>query len=183
LVELLKAGDMEGIGKILSVVTGVAGWMYASTGKWSSTSSNYTFKARFFDAVADTFGAGTAKALSGGTYTGSADFSFSPFGFINQITFGGVALLVADSLADGIDNYRMVSPIIQGIGWGLTLGGIIGGLFDPPSAGGPQGTQVAPLPEPYVRAYNYAPHTLSSSSALRQSSIPTPSEFAMPVIA
>jgi hypothetical protein len=62
-----------------------------------------------------------------------------PFGMINQTTFGGVATLIVNYVIKSfnIPYYNTyAAPFINALGVGLTVGGVIGGILDPPGDSG-----------------------------------------------
>ena len=129
----LAAKDEKALTTLIGVGTGIAAWEAASTQQYvqfNPTGYGLFSKQRFGDAVASTFGQGIAKQVMPG-YTGAANQGFSPLKVVNKYSVGGGAVLVASELADNLDHYDKFKPFVDAIGWGLLVGGAIGGFFDP----------------------------------------------------
>jgi len=128
----MSAGTKDLLGDLTAVGTGVLAWMYTSTAMMDAPTVSLT--QRFEDATANTLGVGVAKQIWP-TYAGAGNLTPKVTGFLNNTTFAGVGLLVADHIASGFKQYRDkldgLHSIVEGAGWGITIGGIVGGIFDP----------------------------------------------------
>lgn len=133
----LSSKTTDTLGDLTAVGTGVLAWMYTSTKKWAASNpTEYTLKQRTMDAIGDTFGHGVAMAIDPEQGGAGADLHPKPFGWINSTTGYGIALGIADWIAgETIPKYAKdldgLRKIVQGAATGLTLGGAIGGIFDP----------------------------------------------------
>jgi hypothetical protein len=137
-MQILNSSQRDVATNALTIATGLMGWEYQTTYKFSQGGNRNGYglftKQRFGDAVAQTFGQSAAQRVLPG-YSGAADFTVNPLGVINKVTVAGAAVLIGDSLLDGLPYYKDVSPFVEAIGWGLTIGGIVGGFFDDASNG------------------------------------------------
>ncbi|MGH7743895.1 MAG: hypothetical protein ACREQ5_03630 [Candidatus Dormibacteria bacterium] len=128
----MSSGTKEMLGDVTAVGTGVLAWMYTSTALMDSPTASLTN--RFEDAVANTLGQGVAKQIWP-TYSGSGNLTPKVTGFLNNTTFAGIGLLIADHVGMSFKTYRDkldgLHNIIEGAGWGITIGGAVGGIFDP----------------------------------------------------
>jgi len=74
-----------------------------------------------------------------GVFAGNVPAGYNLMGPLNPSTFGGGAILVFDMLAShygaGKMGYSKVRRFVQALGLGLFVGGLVGGLLDPPDNG------------------------------------------------
>jgi hypothetical protein len=134
----ISSSNKQAIASVVTVGSAILGWEYQTTSKWAASNpSNYGLfsKQRFGDAVAQTFGNKAATQILPG-YSGAADFTINPIGALNVVTVTGVALLIADSFLERLPFYKEISPFVEALGWGLTVGGAVGGFFDPAAGNG-----------------------------------------------
>ncbi len=152
----MSAGNKELLGDATALGTGVLAWMYTSTKTMDGPGT--PIKQRFEDALANTLGRGVVLAIDP-KYSGTGDLTPKITGFINKTTFAGAGLLVADYIAMNFPQYKNkldgLHNIVEGAGWGITLGGIFGGIFDPDvtqvqSQQGNPNTQGNPLGQQYA---------------------------------
>lgn len=164
-----KTYDM--IGAAAGLGSGILAWMYTSTtNKYAAGSS---LKLRFEDALADTLGAQVVNAIDS-TYpvTGRAAPSPQPkiWGWINSTTGTGIALALVDYFLGDVINFKPYSrdldglrKVVQGVAAGVTTGGVIGGIFDPPAGQtlqGVPGVLGAGTPQPQSYASAVVAHNL-----------------------
>jgi hypothetical protein len=130
----LSAKAYDALGAVATVGTGVLAWMYESTKK-NYSSGQGTLQGRLATAVGNTLGAPVQSALFGTKYPmGALKPSF--WGWANKAVGAGILLGIADYVAGefipayskDLDGFRNV---VQGTAIGLTVGGAIGGIFDP----------------------------------------------------
>jgi hypothetical protein len=157
-MELLTEKNENLLGTGIAVGTGILGWELAATLKYALPNDILHYSGgipyspfsqqRFADAVAGLIGNGMTKKIFP-SWTGAADFKPNLMGFLNKITYTGAALLIADKILSNVKQYRdfpLAQTIISNAGKGLTVGGIVGGIFDPdpnspaPRANAAQGT-------------------------------------------
>lgn len=123
-----------------AVGTGVLAWEYEATKKYSQQVGYQGLfsKGRFEDALSGFVGSDTVRKIDP-AYTGQGKAQFSLFGAINKTSLSGVAILIADSiLKSAVPQYKSLDvfpSIIKGAGMGMTVGGIVGGMFDPNPSG------------------------------------------------
>lgn len=114
---------------------GILAWEKEATR--GSTESMFSVN-RFGDALAGMIGNSNVKKIIP-NYTGSGEFNPKPMGWINGTTAMGAMALVADWILDSnVDQYRKLpaaQSLLKGAGYGALVGGIVGGIFDPPSGG------------------------------------------------
>lgn len=143
-----------------AAAVGYISWTNQATSKFS----NYTGAGapsmfglqRFCDSLIGIIGNSNANALANAIAPNQSTRGFgnlggqqqiNPIGFLNKTTIYGAVTLVANSLVK--DNYApykrfpIVPEVVEGAGWGLLIGGIIGGIFDPEPSGY---TVVSPSP-------------------------------------
>ena len=141
MVDILGGSAEQVIQKIVSIGTGVAAWEYQATAKYAEYNEAYKggyslfSTQRFGDALAGILGNQLTRKIIPG-WGGAADFKPNPLGAINKTSVTGGALLFADAfLRKTWDIYRndldMIPDIVQAVGIGVTVGGIVGGIFDP----------------------------------------------------
>lgn len=129
-----------------AIGTGVAAWINASTAKWAQGNPHpdYTIFSlyRFEDALCGLIGKDLAGKVMGKDFSGrGADFKPNIMGALNKTSITGVGVLIIDSILKAVvPQYKklpVVSSVVKGAGMGLTAGGIIGGIFDPPGTAQP----------------------------------------------
>jgi hypothetical protein len=139
--------------------TGILAWENAATSKWAKNNpvKNYSLfsKYRFQDALCGLIGKDlTGKIFNEDMSGRGADFAPNIFGAINKTSVTGIIILIADALLkEAVPTYRKldgVPNIVHGAGIGVTIGGVVGGIFDPnggsSSYGSPSGFQNVPNP-------------------------------------
>lgn len=130
----LSATQEKKLESAIAILSGIAAWEFQSTQKFDAGVSLIS-KQRFGDAIAQTFGTNVAQKLFPNTsITGKQ--TINPAGVINTTSLTGIGLLILDKVADEFvgKEYRDLDglqAVIRGSGKGLTVGGIVGGFFDP----------------------------------------------------
>jgi hypothetical protein len=122
----------------LTVLAGIAAWEFQSTNKYDQGVSILS-QQRFADAIANTFGTPVASKIFPKVALRSPGASMSPGGVFNTTMATGIGLLILDAAAKeffGTEYNKLdgLGPVIRGTGKGLTVGGIVGGFFDPYAA-------------------------------------------------
>jgi hypothetical protein len=121
--------------------SGVLAWMYTSTAKMGNANSR-TLSQRFEDAAANALGTQVITTLDPNYVANGGQGSLTPklMGWANKTTASGILLLAADYFADmAIPQYKRLDglhEIAQAVGYGVTIGGIVGGILDPQIAAG-----------------------------------------------
>jgi hypothetical protein len=135
----ISQGTSNLIGNSITAATGFFGFVSAATQKFPQGPAYSVFSVhRIEDALACVVGGSTIAKIdpSCGT-TANIKPSFSLTGPLNNTTYTGAGLLIADwALREFAPNkyYKSLPAIpeaVKGAGVGMLIGGIIGGLFDP----------------------------------------------------
>jgi hypothetical protein len=155
----LSSSQEKKLESAITILAGIGAWEYQSTQKFDANVPLIS-KQRFGDAIAQTFGRNVATSLFPGTPIQGNGPTINPGKVLNQTMGAGIALLIADKIADEFfgSTYRKMDglqAIVRGTGKGLTVGGIVGGLVDAtyatgyggmiPSAGGPYAFKSGPM--------------------------------------
>jgi hypothetical protein len=138
-----------------TIGTAVLAWENAATAKYAAANpQGYSLFSmqRFGDALAGIIGHDLTFQIFGGKWGGKADFKPNIFGAINKTSVSGGIILAVDAiLKEVFPEYRKldgVPAIVKGAGLGITIGGVVGGIFDPnggsTSYGSPSGFQNVP---------------------------------------
>jgi len=123
-----------------AIGTGILAWEAAATQKYVANYGKGSLfqKARFADALAGLIGNELTKKIFP-DWQGAADLSPNIMGAINKFSMTGAAILIIDAIVKAVvPEYKKlpaVSSIVKGAGMGVLGGGIVGGIFDPPSRG------------------------------------------------
>lgn len=121
------------ISDVLGIGAGILAWMNKSVSKFPSYTSA-PIRKRFEAALANTVGFSIVNAIDKTFVDTGADLKPNIFGWANGTTAGGILLLIADAIGQHFPKYRQLDglhDIVEKVGWGVTLGGIAGGVFDP----------------------------------------------------
>jgi len=133
----------------IMAATGIGSAVMQSTAKYEWT--GYSMEQRFWDFVANVIGNSMTKKINP-NYVGAADFSLNPWGWANKYTGTGIALLFGTGILRKmkIPYTSRITPYTAAAGEGFTVGGVFGGIFDPPNGGG------NPTSRPTNRQYSNA---------------------------
>jgi hypothetical protein len=124
--------------------TGVLAFEQASTIKfraWWGSSYGLLDKRRFKDAIGALVGKDVLMKIFPDYVGPITQVEWAPniFGAINKTSLSGAAILIADAIAKNlIPQYRKMDglpSVVHGAGVGITIGGAIGGIFDPNPSG------------------------------------------------
>lgn len=130
----------------VAVGTGILAWENAATAKWAKNNPVQPYSLfslyRFQDALCGLIGKDlTGKIFGEDMSARGADFKPNIMGAINKTSMTGVGVLIIDSILKAVvpayKKLPAVSSVVKGAGMGLTAGGIVGGIFDPPGGNQP----------------------------------------------
>lgn len=153
-----------------AVGIGILAWENAATAKWAKDNPVQPYSLfglyRFKDALCGLIGKDLAGKIFNEDMSGrGADFRPNIMGAINKTSMTGVGILIVDNILKAVvPEYKKlpaVSSFVKGAGMGLTAGGIVGGIFDPPGGSAPIQEQNANVERRSLAFQNMKPQSFN----------------------